>query len=92
MDAPVAERGADLATDGGLVERLLDGLKPHVLSRLIDPEGKGTFRVLISTPMPESSVATYLTQLAAKVGPRGVKVGSYPRWGKKTNTVTLVGR
>lgn len=24
--------------------------------------------------------------------PRGVKVGSYPRWGKRSNTVTLVGR
>jgi hypothetical protein len=32
-----------------------------------------------------------LTELAAKVEPRGVKVGSYPRWGKKRNTVTLVG-
>jgi hypothetical protein len=47
---------------------------------------------MISTPMPESSVAPYLTELAARVEPKGVKVGSYPRWGKKTNTVTLVGR
>lgn len=37
-------------------------------------------------------MAPYLTQLAAKVEPQGVKVGSYPRWGKKRNTVTLVGR
>lgn len=42
--------------------------------------------------MAESAVAPYLTELAAKVEPRGVKVGSYPRWGKKWNTVTLVGR
>lgn len=42
--------------------------------------------------MPESAVAAYLTELAAKVEPQGVKVGSYPRWGKKWNTVTLVGR
>ena len=28
----------------------------------------------------------------AKTAGRGVKVGSYPRWGKKHNTVTLVGR
>jgi hypothetical protein len=41
--------------------------------------------------LPESAVAPYLTELAAKVEPRGVKVGSYPRWGKKRNTVTLVG-
>ena len=75
-----------------LVEKLIDGLKPFVLPRLVDPEGKGTYRVLISTPMPESSVAGYLTELATKVGDHGVKVGSYPRWGKKRNTVTLVGR
>jgi hypothetical protein len=48
--------------------------------------------VLISTPLAESEVAAYLTELAAKVEPEGVKVGSYPRWKKKTNTVTLVGR
>lgn len=73
------------------VEKLLDGLKPLILPRLTDPEGKGLARVLISTPLGESAVAEYLTQLAAKVGPRGVKVGSYPRWGQN-GTVTLVGR
>ncbi|KAL6898404.1 MoaB/Mog domain-containing protein [Trichoderma evansii] len=75
-----------------LFQRLLDGLKPHVLPRLVDPEGKGTHRIMISTPLPESSVAEYLTKLAARVEPHGVKVGSYPRWGRKRNTVTLVGR
>jgi hypothetical protein len=75
-----------------IVQRLLDGLKPHVLPRLVDPEGKGSHRIMISTPLPESSVAEYLTTLAARVEPHGVKVGSYPRWGRKRNTVTLVGR
>ncbi|EEQ30829.1 molybdopterin binding domain-containing protein [Microsporum canis CBS 113480] len=42
-------------------------------------------------PLVESSVAAYLTDLAARVEPKGVKVGSYPRWGKRRNTVTLVG-
>lgn len=74
------------------VEQLLKGLTPSILPRLTDPEGKGTVRVSISTPLPESAVAEYLTALAARVEPRGVKVGSYPRWGKKRNTVTLVGR
>ena len=74
-----------------LFERLVDGLKPILLPRLLDPEGKGTHRFLFSTPLPESVVAPYLTELAARVGPRGIKVGSYPRWGKKRNTVTLVG-
>jgi hypothetical protein len=75
-----------------LFEKLLEGMKPFLLPRLTDPEGKGIYRVLISTPLSESAVAPYLTELAAKVEPNGVKVGSYPRWGMKRNTVTLVGR
>ncbi|KFG88162.1 molybdopterin binding domain protein [Metarhizium anisopliae] len=75
-----------------LFQALLDGMKPFILPRLVDPEGKGSCRILISTPMPESAVAAYLTELAARVEAKGVKVGSYPRWGKKRNTVTLVGR
>ncbi|KAI0971436.1 molybdopterin binding domain-containing protein [Xylaria arbuscula] len=75
-----------------LFEGLLEGLKPFIVDRLVDPEGKGICRVIISTPLPESTVAAYLTELAAKVAPKGVKVGSYPRWGKKNNSVTLVGR
>jgi molybdopterin-biosynthesis enzyme MoeA-like protein len=75
-----------------LFEKLLDGMKPILLPRLTDPEGKGIHRILISTPMAESAVAPYLTELADRVEPKGVKVGSYPRWGKARNTVTLVGR
>jgi len=75
-----------------LFEKLLDGMKPSLLPRLTDPEGKGIHRILISTPMSESAVAAYLTELAARVEPKGVKVGSYPRWEKSKNTVTLVGR
>lgn len=75
-----------------LFEQLIDGLKPYLLPRLTDPEGKGIYRVLFSTPLAESAVAGYLTELAAKVEPKGIKVGSYPRWGKGRNTVTLVGK
>ncbi|KAL1843319.1 hypothetical protein VTJ49DRAFT_2136 [Mycothermus thermophilus] len=75
-----------------LFEKLLQGLTPRILPRLSDPRGKGIVRVSISTPMPESAIAAYLTELAARVQSRGVKVGSYPRWGKTRNTVTLVGR
>lgn len=75
-----------------LFEALLDGLKPYLTPRLTDPEGKGIHRILISTPMAESAVAPYLTELAEKVESKGVKVGSYPRWEKSRNTVTLVGR
>ncbi|KAI1208397.1 Molybdopterin binding protein [Annulohypoxylon truncatum] len=75
-----------------LFEPMLGGLKQFIIDRLVDPEGKGISRIIISTPMPESSVAAYLTELAARVEPKGVKVGSYPRWGSKNNSVTLVGR
>ncbi|CAI6342093.1 unnamed protein product [Periconia digitata] len=75
-----------------LFESMLDGLRPRLLPRLTDPEGKGVLRILISTPMAESTIAEYLTQLAAKTEAKGVKVGSYPRWQKNRNTVTLVGR
>ena len=75
-----------------LFEKLLEGLKPLLVPRLTDPEGKGVYRLLFSTPMAESAVAPYLTELAARVEPKGIKVGSYPRWGRKRNSVTLVGR
>lgn len=75
-----------------LFEALLDGMKPLLLPRLTDPEGKGIYRLLFSTPLAESAVASYLSELAAKAEPKGVKVGSYPRWQKSRNTVTLVGR
>ena len=75
-----------------IFEKLLEGLKPRLVPRLTDPEGKGVYRILISTPMAESAIATYLTELAGKVESKGVKVGSYPREGKSRNSVTLVGR
>ena len=75
-----------------LFVQLLEGLKPRLVPRLTDPEGKGVYRMLFSTPMAESQVAGYLTELAKKLEPRQIKVGSYPRWGHQRNTVTLVGR
>lgn len=75
-----------------LFEKILDSYKPMLMGRLADPEGKGVYRILISTPLAESEVAEALTALAKDVEPKGVKVGSYPRWGKSRNTVTLVGR
>ena len=64
-----------------LFEKMLTGLKPRLVPRLTDPEGKGVYRVLFSTPLAESEVAGYLTDLQATVESKGVKVGSYPRWG-----------
>ncbi|KAK3293930.1 MoaB/Mog domain-containing protein [Chaetomium fimeti] len=75
-----------------LFTQLLKGMAPAILPRLTDPEGKGIVRVSMLTPLTESTVAEYLSELAERVEPKGVKVGSYPRWGKKKNIVTLVGR
>ncbi|CAG8954658.1 hypothetical protein HYFRA_00004579 [Hymenoscyphus fraxineus] len=50
-----------------LFERLLEGMRPFLLPRLQDPE-KGMKRILISTPMVESEVAGYLTELAGRGG------------------------
>jgi len=75
-----------------LFESLIEGLTPRVMPRLSDPNGEGLFRAIIATPKSESSISSYLTELAGRCEPKGVKIGSYPRWGKKYNTVQLVGR
>ncbi len=75
-----------------LFTALLDGLKPVLFPRLSNPEGKGIYRLTFSTPLPESAVADYLGELAARVQSRGIKVGSYPRWKRSRNAVTLVGK
>lgn len=70
---------------------LLEGLRDIFLAEgRLDTSRKAT-RVMISTPMQESEVAEYLTELQERVKDRGVKVGSYPRWGATNNTITLVG-
>jgi len=75
-----------------LFKQMLNGYIPTLKSKLADQSGQGDYRVIISTPMPESEAAGYLTKLQKEVASKGVKVGSYPRWGKKRNTVTLVGK
>jgi len=75
-----------------IFEKMLECYRPLLLPKLADPKGKGAYRILFSTPLAESAVAEYLTELAKETEPRGVKIGSYPRWGKPRNTVTLVGQ
>jgi molybdopterin-biosynthesis enzyme MoeA-like protein len=75
-----------------LFTKLLEDYKTVLKPKLADPSGKGDYRIIIETPLPESAVAGYLTLLQKAVESRGVKVGSYPRWGSKRNTVTLVGK
>ncbi|KAF3156773.1 hypothetical protein TWF106_008859 [Orbilia oligospora] len=74
-----------------LFQQMLTGLEKELVPR-IEASSRNIFRLMISTPQPESQMADYLTLLQEKVQERGVKVGSYPRWGKPRNTVTLVGR
>lgn len=57
---------------------LLEGLRP-ILEKEKRVGNKKMTRVLISTPLHESEVASFLTELQEKVKSRGVKVGSYPR-------------
>lgn len=73
-----------------LFEALLEGMKPSISSRVANPES-GNYRIIISTPLAESAAAGYLTELSQKVAGRNIKVGSYPRFGKSRNVVTLVG-
>lgn len=74
-----------------LFEKLIDGMTPTLKDRLVKDD-QGLYRIKFSTPLPESEVAGYLTELAGRVGDKGIKVGSYPRWGKRSNTVTITGR
>lgn len=73
-------------------QNLLDGLRPRLAARIPDPENGGIHRILVSTALSEGPIAAYLGELSKRVEEHGVKVGSYPRWGKKRNTVTLTGR
>jgi molybdopterin-biosynthesis enzyme MoeA-like protein len=75
-----------------LFTRILDNYRPLLAPKLADPSGKGDYRIIVETPLPESAVAGYLTRLQKLVDDKGIKVGSYPRWGSKRNTVTLVGK
>lgn len=76
-----------------LQQKMLNGLKPRIAKRVSNPEHeKGMHRVTIATPMYESEIAGYLTKLSHKLAPHETKVGSYPSWGKKRNTVVLTGR
>jgi hypothetical protein len=67
----------------------LEGITPTIKPRLKNPDGM--HRVNITTSLPESVVAEYLTQLAARLKKKDVDVGSYPQWDNKNNTITLTG-
>ncbi|KAG8876405.1 hypothetical protein FRB97_004208 [Tulasnella sp. 331] len=71
-----------------LYERMLEGLKPYLPLPAADTS---SFRHMIFTTMPESSIAPYLTSLQSRVRAEGVRVGSYPQV-QSGVTVSLIGK
>jgi len=71
-----------------LFERLVEGLLSRYVS--IPPSTSKPYRHLIHTKMPESSIAPFLTKLADRVKPEGIRVGSYPHFGVGVD-VSLIG-
>jgi len=58
-----------------LFQKMLDGLKVFLP---LPPPSERPFRHQIFTPLPESSIAPYLTELQKRVKEEGIRVGSYP--------------
>jgi len=71
-----------------LFQRLLDNLIPYLP---LPPPSERPFRHLVFTRTPESSIAPYLTSLHKRLGPEGIRVGSYPSF-ERGVTVSLIGR
>ncbi|TRM66900.1 MoaB/Mog domain-containing protein [Schizophyllum amplum] len=71
-----------------LFQKMLDAMTPF----LPLPEAADRLkRMQIFTDRRESSIAPYLTQLQARLLPRGISVGSYPVFGKGV-FISLIGR
>lgn len=71
-----------------LFTRLLEDLKPSIQYRF--PSAK-LHRHFVSTTWSESMLAPILKELQEKYKENNVKIGSYPHYCKKTNTVSILG-
>ncbi|KAI9513507.1 MoaB/Mog domain-containing protein [Russula earlei] len=58
-----------------LFQKMLDGLKAFLP---LPPPSERPFRHQIFTPLQESTIAPYLTELQERVKREGIRVGSYP--------------
>ncbi|EGO01312.1 hypothetical protein SERLA73DRAFT_50770 [Serpula lacrymans var. lacrymans S7.3] len=58
-----------------LFQKMLDNLTPFLP---LPPHHERPFRLQVFTPLPESSIAPFLTDLQKRVHPEGIRVGSYP--------------
>jgi molybdenum cofactor synthesis domain-containing protein len=72
-----------------LFEALLNGIKPQIEPRV--PSSQAVVRFYVSTQMGESAMAPYLSTIQERYGPMGVKIGSYPHWIQRKNTVSIIG-
>ncbi|ODQ52200.1 Molybdopterin binding protein [Saitoella complicata NRRL Y-17804] len=68
-----------------LLTSLTPLLSPHI------PSTQKRTRLLVSTSLPESAIAPFLTRLSERVEPQGIKIGSYPKW-QGGVMVSLIGR
>ncbi|KZO94677.1 Molybdopterin binding protein [Calocera viscosa TUFC12733] len=71
-----------------LFNEMLMGLAPYLP---LPPSSERPFRHLIHTGRPESSIAPFLTELANRTKPEGIRVGSYPDF-RVGVTVSLIGK
>ncbi|KAG0698789.1 MoaB/Mog domain-containing protein, partial [Suillus ampliporus] len=58
-----------------LFQKLLDNLKPFLP---LPAEDARPFRLQVFTPLPESSIAPFLTALQKRAKPENIRIGSYP--------------
>lgn len=75
------------------VPSLFQRLATGMLSKFVElPDAsEKPYRYLIHTEMPESSIAPFLTKLAAKTKQEGIRVGSYPKLFQGVD-VSLIGK
>lgn len=76
-----------------LFKKLLDGLEPYIKPRI--DKSLLLKRYYVKTSTKESDLAPYLTDLQNKCnddfGASNVKLGSYPHFSWKTNTISIIG-
>ncbi|KAG2124797.1 MoaB/Mog domain-containing protein [Suillus clintonianus] len=58
-----------------LFQKLLDNLKPFLP---LPADDERPFRLQVFTPLSESSIAPFLTDLQKRVKPENIRIGSYP--------------
>lgn len=71
-----------------LFQQMLEGLRSHIADRISAPK---LARKYVSTTTPESKMASILGEIHQRFESRSVKIGSYPHFHDKRNTVSIIG-